>query len=102
MQNEGEEITAETVEQFNKVCQEATELMLSYKQQSEDLKNEITSMVSIYNKSANPSDAVPVEKIIEITNSYETEMKNAHTEYEHLEKELRKEEAERNNMIAEI
>ena len=33
-----EEITPETVEQFNKVCQEATDLMLSYKQQSEDLK----------------------------------------------------------------
>lgn len=38
--------------------------MLSYKQQSEDLKNEITSMVTMYNKTASPSDAVPVEKII--------------------------------------
>lgn len=38
--------------------------MLSYKQQSEDLKNEITSMVTIYNKTASPTDAVPVEKII--------------------------------------
>lgn len=76
--------------------------MLSYKQQSEDLKNEITSMVTIYNKNASPNDAVPVDKIIEITNTYETEMRSAHNEYEHLEKELRKEEAERNNMIQEI
>lgn len=28
--------------------------MLSYKNQSEELKNEITSMVTIYNKTANP------------------------------------------------
>lgn len=44
--------------------------MLSYKQQSEDLKTEITSMVTMYNKTANPNDAVPVDKIIEITNAY--------------------------------
>ena len=45
--------------------------MLSYKQQSEDLKTEITSMVTIYNKNADPNQAVPVEKIMEITNIYE-------------------------------
>jgi hypothetical protein len=33
--------------------------------------------MTMYNKTANPNDAVPVEKIIEITSSYETEMKNA-------------------------
>ena len=66
-----EEITPETVEQFNRVCNEATELMVSYKQQSEDLKTEITSMVTIYNKNADPNQAVPVEKIMEITNIYE-------------------------------
>ena len=37
-QPDEEQITPETVEQFNRVCQEATGLMLSYKQQSEDLK----------------------------------------------------------------
>lgn len=36
-------------------------------------------MVTIYNKTANPNQAVPVEKIIEITNVYENEMKNAHS-----------------------
>lgn len=42
-------------------------------------------MVTMYNKTADPSEAVPVEKIMEITNSYETEMKTAHSEYQRLE-----------------
>jgi hypothetical protein len=33
----------------------------------------------MYNKTVDPNDAVPVEKIIEITNSYEVEMKNANS-----------------------
>lgn len=34
--------------------------MLSYKEQSETLKQEISSMVNVYNKTADPSQAVPV------------------------------------------
>lgn len=52
--------------------------MQSYKQQSEDLKEEITSIVSVYNKTASPEEAVPVEKILEVTHIYETEMKTVH------------------------
>ena len=48
-------------------------------------------MVTIYNKNADPNQAVPVEKIMEITNVYEKEMKEAHSEYEKLEGELKKE-----------
>lgn len=38
-------------------------------------------MVTMYNKTADPSAAVPVEKIMEITNCYEKEMKTVHQEY---------------------
>ena len=59
-------------------------------------------MVTIYNKNANPNQAVPVDKIIEITNVYETEMKSAHKQYQYLESELKKEEGERDDMMKEI
>ena len=59
-------------------------------------------MVTMYNKTASPNEAVPVQKIIEITNAYEIEMKNANKEYESLEKELRKEQGERNDMVKQI
>lgn len=49
-------------------------------------------MVSMYNKTANPTEVVPVDKIIEITNHYETEMRSVNAEYENLENELKKEE----------
>ena len=59
-------------------------------------------MVNIYNKTADPSQAVPAEKIMEITNTYEQEMRSAHTEYQRLESELKREEEERNGMMGEI
>lgn len=37
--------------------------MLSYQSQSESLKKEITGMVEVYNKSADPGSAVPVQQI---------------------------------------
>ena len=50
-------------------------------------------MVNVYNKTADPSQAVPVQKIMEITNEYEKQMRSAQDEYESLEKELKQEEA---------
>ena len=34
-------------------------------------------MVNVYNKTADPNQAVPVEKIMEITTAYEKEMRSA-------------------------
>ena len=50
-------------------------MALAYQQQTEELKTEIVSMVSIYNKNKSPEQAVPVEKIIQITNDYQEGMR---------------------------
>lgn len=59
-------------------------------------------MVTVYNKTASPEDAVPVDKIIEVTKLYENEMKSTHEEYQNLEGMLRKEETERDDMMRQI
>lgn len=59
--------------------------MEEYKTQSVALKYEIADMVSIYQKSSQGNtEAVPVEKIIAITNEYENGMREANREYTHL------------------
>lgn len=59
-------------------------------------------MVTVYNKTASPEDAVPVDKIIEVTKLYENEMRSTHEEYQNLEGMLRKEENERDDMMKQI
>lgn len=65
---EEEEFDAENVEKFNQICKDAAALAQQYQQQSNMLKEEIVGMVTIYNQNNSPESAVPVEKIIEITN----------------------------------
>jgi len=48
------------------------------------LKYEIADLVSVYEKSSANTEAVPVEKIISITNEYEQGMREANREYHHL------------------
>ena len=62
-----EEFTEEHVAKFNEICQQAAVLAKDYQQQSEDLKVEIADMVNVYNKNRSPDQAVPVEKIMQIT-----------------------------------
>jgi hypothetical protein len=93
----------ETLQKFNQICIDATKLMEEYKTQSVALKYEIADMVSIYQKSSQGNtDAVPVEKIIAITNEYENGMREANREYTHLAEELRKEETERDDIMEQI
>ena len=47
-------------------------------------------MVGIYNKKRSPEEAVPVDKIIEITTQYQSGMKEVQTEYNVLSAELKK------------
>ena len=53
------------------------------------LKEEIVGMVTIYNQNSSPESAVPVEKIIEITNEYQEGMKEVQKEYNGLTAELK-------------
>ena len=59
-------------------------------------------MVSIYNKNKSPEEAVPVDKIIQITHDYQQGMKEVHTEYNTLSGQLKKEEEERDAMMGQI
>ena len=85
-----QQITPQYLEQFNKICQSAQELVKTYQAQSEQLKSEIVDMVGIYNKKRSPEEAVPVDKIIEITTQYQSGMKEVQTEYNVLSAELKK------------
>lgn len=55
----------------------------------------MVSMVTAFNKNRSPEEAVPVEKIMEITQSYQEGMKEAQAEYSELSQSLKKEEEER-------
>jgi Mg2+ and Co2+ transporter CorA len=66
------------------------------------LKGEIVGMVGIYNKNRSPEEAVPVDKIVQITNDYHTGMQEVQQEYNTLSGQLKNEEDERNQMIQEI
>lgn len=66
-----EELTEEHVAKFNQICKQAAELAQDYQRQSEELKAEIVGMVNIYNQNRSSEQAVPVEKIMEITNEYQ-------------------------------
>lgn len=62
----------------------------------------MVGMVNIYNKNKSPDEAVPVEKIIQITNEYQEGMKEVQAEYSQLSGQLKKEEEERNQMMEQI
>lgn len=59
-------------------------------------------MVGIYNKNCKPEEAVPVDKIMQITNEYQTGMREVQQEYSTLSGQLKHEENERNQMLEEI
>ena len=59
-------------------------------------------MVEVYNKNKSPDQAVPVEKIMQITKDYQEGMREAQQEYGKLSQELKKEEEERDVMMKEI
>lgn len=49
-------------------------------------------MVNIYNKNRSPEEAVPVDKIMQITNEYQEGMREVQQEYNTLSGQLRTEE----------
>lgn len=53
-------------------------------------------MVGMYNKGKNAEEAVPVDKIIQITNEYQEGMREVQSEYGTLSVQLKQEEEERN------
>lgn len=59
-------------------------------------------MVNIYNKNRSPEEAVPVDKIMQITSEYQEGMREVQQEYNTLSGQLRTEEDERNQMLDEI
>ena len=59
-------------------------------------------MVGMYNKGKNAEEAVPVDKIIQITNEYQEGMREVQSEYSTLSVQLKKEEEERNEMLEQI
>lgn len=59
-------------------------------------------MVAIYNKNRSPEQAVPVDKIIQITNDYQEGMREVQGEYSVLSEQLKKEEEEREVMMQQI
>ena len=59
-------------------------------------------MVDVYNKNKSPDQAVPVEKIMQITKDYQEGMREVQQEYGELSHELKKEEEERDLMMKEI
>ena len=59
-------------------------------------------MVGRYNKNRSPEEAVPVEKIMQITNEYQQGMQEVQQEYNTLSGQLRSEENERNQMLEDI
>lgn len=59
-------------------------------------------MVQVYNKNQSPEQAVPVEKIMQITQEYQEGMKEVQSEYNTLSLQLKKEEEERNEMMSQI
>lgn len=59
-------------------------------------------MVGMYNKGKNAEEAVPVDKIIQITNEYQQGMREVQSEYSTLSVQLKKEEEERNEMMEQI
>jgi Mg2+ and Co2+ transporter CorA len=59
-------------------------------------------MVGIYNKNRTAEDAVPVDKIMQITTEYQEGMKEVQAEYNTLSGQLKREEEERNEMMDQI
>ena len=59
-------------------------------------------MVSIYNQNKSPEQAVPVDKIMQITKDYQEGMREVQNEYSVLSQELKQEEQERDLMMKEI
>lgn len=56
-------------------------------------------MVGIYNRNRSPEEAVPVDKIMQITNEYQEGMREVQAEYNTLSGQLKSEENERNQML---
>ena len=59
-------------------------------------------MVSIYNQNKSPEQAVPVDKIMQITKDYQEGMREVQNQYSVLSQELKQEEQERDLMMKEI
>jgi len=59
-------------------------------------------MVNIYNNNRAPDQAVPVDKIIQITTDYQQGMREVQGEYTQLSEQLKKEEEERDLMMEQI
>ena len=89
----------EDIEKFQEICAQAAALSQAYQRQSSELQQEIVGMVEVYNKKRSPEEAVPVEKIMEITSEYQNGMREVQQEYSQLSEQLRKEEDERNGMM---
>lgn len=88
-EDEDEEVTPETVEQMNRVFQEAQKLLTSFNNESNQVRGEIVGLFKAYNESS--AEMIPENQIKIIMQKYETGMREVQNENNELEQVLEKE-----------